>query len=204
MIGSTTLARVSVTLELVKSFVELTKGVAWPLAVLAIAILFRKEIRRLLRRLTKLKYKEAEAEFSEMLLKAQADAPEVLSPPEPETEEEERHKRIFAELAARSPRSAVLEAWREVESALREAVTANRIKLSDRDMISPRELIRALEGRKLIDLKTARLLYDLRALRNEAAHAPDAEFGTTQGALDYAALATRVLDLLPLDGPSAD
>lgn len=59
--------------------VALFVGIAWPAAIVWVAMLFRSEIRSVLRRVSQLKYKDLEASFDEGLVRAEAKAA-VISP----------------------------------------------------------------------------------------------------------------------------
>ena len=54
--------------------VNLLVGIAWPAAVVWVAMLFKNEIRSVLRRISQLKYKDLEASFDKGLGEAEAKA----------------------------------------------------------------------------------------------------------------------------------
>ena len=75
-------------------------------------------------------------------------------------------------LAEVSPRAAVLEAWREVELATLE--TARRIAGDEfRNRTLTYDALRKIERSEQVDPSILGLFRELRALRNQAAHAPD-------------------------------
>jgi hypothetical protein len=95
------------------------------------------------------------------------------------------------QLALVSPRSTVLEAWRQVENAALSAAERHHLALPYKTTISPVHVIRALERSKLIEREQSAVMEELRMLRNRAAHAPD--FGlTSESAVEYARTAARL------------
>lgn len=92
--------------------VTLLVGIAWPAAIIWVAMLFRHELRSVLRRVSQLKYKDLEASFDEGLNKAEAKAavvgPAPLAlPHKPELTSRLEQLRRIAEV---SPRASILEA----------------------------------------------------------------------------------------------
>src|SRR4051794_5748426 len=95
-----------------KTFIaDLVDSLAWPAAVAFVAFLLRGQLRDLLKRVRKARYGQAEAEFADSVDEGEALAEQVPLPP-PEVEEDDQRIRQA------DPRSAVLEAWIEVEDAL--------------------------------------------------------------------------------------
>ncbi len=74
----------------------------------------------------------------------------------------------FDALAEISPSAAVLEAWINIERALREL--AHRKLLKERRLQPVHQLMRELRSLQIISPRLASMLDDLRALRNEAIH----------------------------------
>ena len=92
-----------------------------------------------------------------------------------------------------SPRAAILEASMDIESELRSL--AESLKVSRPGIKSMLGLTRLLRSRNIIDSPTAALLDDLRAIRNNAAHNPDAQM-TVDEAERYRVLVDEVIDRL--------
>jgi uncharacterized protein DUF4145 len=169
-------------------------SLGWPIAFVAVAWIFKKELKALLPRL-RLKYKDMdvsfrldEAEKEAQNLPASTQASES-PPPTPE----ERNK--FEKLAELSPRSAILELYSELEDAIQTFAIA--IGLVQEGAHRPhwavrRSVIRKLRQHELIDSTTAALLDDLRAIRNNAAHNPDVML-TTEDALRFRELTEKLV-----------
>ena len=174
---------------------EIVKALAWPAMVLALVLLLRKPIADLIPLLTRLKYKDLELEFGRRLAEVTAEAGEELPPPHPPAPLEAAEEQALVELAKVSPRSAVTEAWRQVEVAAVEAARRNDISLSPSDATSPARVLRALERHRVIDAGKLGLIHNLRELRNQAVHSPDFAV-TSAAALEYAQLARRVVEFL--------
>jgi len=59
--------------------VQLVIGLAWPLSIFGIVLLLRKELTAVIGRLTKLRYKDLEAEFKETLRQIETTRPKQLA-----------------------------------------------------------------------------------------------------------------------------
>lgn len=182
---------------------EIVKALAWPAMVLTLVFLLRKPIADLIPLLTRLKYKDLELEFGRRLAEVTAEAGEELPPPHPLAPLEAAEEQTLLELAKVSPRSAVTEAWRQVEVAAVEAARRNDISLSPSDATSPARVLRALERHRVIDAGKLDLIHNLRELRNQAVHSPDFAV-TSAAALEYAQLARRVVEFLKAARGCAD
>lgn len=156
-------------LEFIASVIH---ALAWPAVAIAAIILLRKPLAALIPLLRRLKYKDLELEFAqevrELREKADASLRPLAAPPTRVPEEDS-----LLDLAAVSPRSAVVEAWRLVESSARRAIEA-RGALSEgtRSLTGP-QLTRALGRAEVLDEPTRSVIDRLRMLRNQAVHAED-------------------------------
>jgi hypothetical protein len=148
-------------------------------------------------RLRSLKYKDWQADFGEGLSKVEQQIETREQRPElpPNKQREER----LLSVADSSPNFAVLEAWLNVEDALRTVARQNAIDF--RRGSSPLYLTRRPRSQGIIDAQTAALLDDLRALRNLAVH-PDPERPiSVEEARRYGELANEVSALLEQQRP---
>jgi hypothetical protein len=184
----------SFILELLKALVDLVKALAWPLAAVVVAMLFRRPFSGLIGRITKLKYKDAEADFDRKLRKAEAEAAVAL-PPAETAKASDQPEGVYAALAKLSPRSAVLEAWKDLISEAEETAKRNAIDPSEWERRPPIKLIEALQKAAIIGPLTAKLLNIMRDLRNIAEHGTKSAF-KTESAMDYVALAKRLMESL--------
>lgn len=174
---------------------ELIKTLAWPLTVLAILILLRKPLVGLIPLLQRIKYKDFELEFGRQVREVRAEANEELPPPQKPKAMIPQAPDPILELARVSPRAAVTEAWRQVEAAALDAAQRNNVPLKYREAVSPVRVIRALEKAEVVDPAPMAIFHDLRALRNQAAHAPEFAL-STEAVIEYVDLARRLIEYL--------
>jgi len=186
--------------------ISLARVVAWPAVVVACVGLLRDPLSKAISRLVHVRYKDKtfEAEFEQTLKRATLEADQAaLPPPQPEPEGSERavslrrNTNYLLQLAENFPEAAVLEAWRELELAMRETIRTADIDygLGLSAMTLPvstvvRELRKSHPEPQLFDI-----VEELRVLRNKVAHTVDAELSTVR-AKEYVTLAKRVSDEL--------
>lgn len=174
--------------------VTLLTGIAWPVAVVWIAYLFKGELRSLLHRMSQLKYKDVEAKFEIGLAEAEAkvssieqSSPSLSSRPEI-TSKLESLRRI----ADVSPRAAIMEAWVLVEDA---AGKSGFVQGAAIPRVNPHLFVEELVRREKLPKGSDSLLDQMRKLRNQAAHLPD--FSLNQDEADrYLQLAARMSELI--------
>ena len=180
---------------------SLTGSLAWPATAITVVLILRKPLRGLLPLVQKLSYKGLELEFGERVKEVRAQVARELPEAAGPAQRQSRDERALGALAAVSPRAAVLEAWREVELAALGAAQ----RLADEGFgpvpqTLTQQALAFLE--RSLDGTAVRLLRSLRALRNQAAHAPDFAL-STDSALEYAASAdavARYLEGIGLEG----
>lgn len=170
---------------------SLTEALAWPVAAVVLVLFLRREIGLMLPLLKRIKAGPLEAEFERELkeLRTTTDAELPKVAPSAETQSEAT---LLVKLAELNPRSAVLEAWQRVETAARRVPTRRALNLTPAQEQSPVAVARALSAKGLISTEEYTLFHDLRALRNQAAHAHDFS-PTGEAALNYVALSSRLL-----------
>jgi len=164
------------------TFVKLVEALAWPVSVLAISLIFRTELRMLLVRINKFKYKEFHAEFEKKLGEAEKEA-ELIPHPDPEVSAEKNIKKYDAaerlvRIAEVSPRASITEAWIELEAVLSQVVDTNsldpRKKVRDTLNRMPHaRMIQELVKENYIPEGLVPIYKDLRDLRNNVAHNPE-------------------------------
>lgn len=173
---------------LAESFFSLLGKVAWPLAAVYIALLFKKEIAVLLARIKRGKWGSAEFEFEDYVREVEAEANI------PRTRENERITLSAAAQASNDPRGAIVAAWIEVEEALF-ALVRNKhlsdVAGSSTPSRSSLSAIRAVQRAQALDANWIALFHDLRVLRNEAAHSTDFS-PTTEAVIKYVQLAKEL------------
>lgn len=173
--------------------VEMTKAAAWPLAAIAVALIFRRQLSSLLQAIKKGKLGPAEFEFERGVQEVERLAVELPLPPAIN----DTRLEAFA-----NPRRAILEAWLELEN--------RAINLATKRGIAPPQVLRhanaylqAIRAVGLLSPEHLEALKDLQALRNVAAHAADFEPGPA-AVLGYVQLAKRLgqeMDRLANQGP---
>ena len=168
---------------------EILKATAWPVAVLLIALVFRAELRKLLGRIRKGKVGPAEFEFEETVRALATDAMALSLP-----RSEAPPALPKAALQHIEPRSAILQAWVEVEDALNRLAYA---KAPDAQALpgSTYAALRQLARSGVIGPEYIALLNDLRTLRNQAVH--ELEFKpSAESVLGYVKLANDLIGVL--------
>lgn len=164
--------------------VEIIKAIAWPVAAVWLGYIFRGEIKKLLRRVSSLKYKDMEASFEKELAEAEVKAKEVEVPKISETQEELTQKEQLFRIAEVSPRAAVVEAWTLIETAVvKNGLTSG----STIQRTNPKMIVTYLANIGRLPKESLELIEQLRQIRNRATHMPD--FTITQSE------AERYLDL---------
>lgn len=170
------------------SFVSSVIGaVAWPVAAVVIAFAFRSELRALVPLLRKLKAGPIEAEFERDVKAIEQEAGSIVAVKPPE--ELEGRQEMLRELARVNPRSAILEAWLGVESAVRKAALQRTGGSPPPDVSSPLRTMRELVQNEIVTSGDAALFHDLRGLRNQAVHIQDFN-PSYESALEYVKLAS--------------
>lgn len=171
---------------------KLVESLAWPVAAVFAVWSLRPELRDLLRLVKKVKAGPIEAEFDREVkdlraeTEAGAPAPEALPAVRAQTDP-------LLELAAKLPRAAILEAWRLVEFATIRLVNSRDLLPPGVDRIPSHHVIRLVTKEQLLSAEDLALYYDLRNLRNQAAHAVDFE-PSEAAAIDYVKLAQRFVN----------
>jgi hypothetical protein len=156
-------------------FVELVKALAWPVAVIWIAYIFRAEVRQLLGRVSSFKYKDVEASFEKSLIKAEKSAENIAKPHINESETDLSQKEQLLRISDVSPRAAIVEAWTLIETA------AMKNGLSSGSAIkrtNPKMILDYLASSGKFSPDSLELINQLRQIRNKASHMPD--FAVTQ------------------------
>jgi hypothetical protein len=183
-------------LDWLQFFSSAIHSLAWPATVIAIVILLKREIVALLLRLRSLTYKDLRLDFEKTLEKAEAQVPAALAPVSKYSDGQPTLFYLLAEKEEIEPSGTVLGVWLLIEAALKKAASEAGISANER-LASRKHLITELENSGRIDHITAKLLDDLRRLRNIAAHPAEKRKVTQAQALRFVRLADFVLENLP-------
>lgn len=168
-------------------------SLAWPVISLLIVLLLKPHLSEVIDALRKIKWKGVEAEFGRELIRARAIVDlKNESETKPSGDNADylfKNRKSFLELADLSPRSVVLEAWREVENACLKTLEMAGTKAA---RTTPSvAIVRLLRESKLIEDSNYEMLMILRDLRNRAVH--QTEFSISKDeAIEYAILASRL------------
>ena len=142
---------------------EVIKAVAWPVAVFAIALVFRKQLNFLLQAMKKGKFGPAEFEFERGVQAIEASVSDLPSAPP---------SQAVIKDAAAHPRAAVLEAWLRLEDQVIDLAMTRGLTNATARRYAPAS-IRSVKESGLLKNSHLRALDDLQELRNRAAHDPD-------------------------------
>jgi hypothetical protein len=160
-------------------FSSIINALAWPATLIVLLILIRKQLPQIAKSLRRLKYKDIEVEFGET---AKAIANEVKAiVPAAQTEnkiagqEKEEVKARLEAIAELAPRAAILESWLQVEAAAADVIRQNNLDVST-PYPGPLRLRDSLHKGGILNKRQIAIFEQLRTLRNEAVHVPDAEF----------------------------
>jgi hypothetical protein len=147
----------------------LIKALAWPLTVFLIALIFRRELRGIVRRLNRLKYGDWEAHFERELERAERNASQIQIPYNRtlEATKPTDYERMIR-LTEISPSAAILEAWKEIELALSQVIQAKRIEVKHKIIGTPE--VYELVHQGLLPKDMLLVYSDLKQLRNRVAH----------------------------------
>ncbi len=163
-------------IKITDSLIKLIDTLIWPLVTIALGFMFRGEIRKMLMRINKFKYKDLEATFEKELSKIEHSSQKL---PEKVTSNIASYRKMYDDTYYRliqisdvSPRAAISEAWRELELATSSLMIAfgyqpNNVQMSKvfRNILYDNEYPSSIYQ----DYKR------LRDLRNKAVHAEDFE-----------------------------
>lgn len=154
---------------------NIINSIAWPLTVVFGIYIMRDKVGELLPRLKRFKHKDTEVEFVQAVeeLAQERDQGEQAAPQEPKSDELIEQFDFLMKLANVSPRSAVLESFRTLETAAAKKA-AQLYPESGQRPGSPLGLQRLLKG-KALRPEEYHQFNQLRKLRNEAAHAEEFE-----------------------------
>lgn len=171
---------------------SLGSSLAWPLAVVCIAVLFRTQLKTLLtERLRHIEAGPLKADFDRIGFEVHTVLDQAGIPPTTHDETDD-----LAALALREPAVAIPQALARVESELHHALAA--IGESQSDDAGAMALARKALERGLISPLTINAIEGIAVMRNLAVHGPAREI-TSKQAQEYLALMDSVLYALRQD-----
>lgn len=158
-----------------KTFIShVIDSLAWPGVVIILVVLLREKVAELIPRLKRFKHKDTEIEFTEGIaeLVQEREATGGEDQEIPRSDEYQDQFSFLMRLADISPRSAVLESFRVVESAAAKKAARLYPEIESRYARSPLQLQKMLKG-EVLSKQEYYQFNQLRKLRNEAAHAEE-------------------------------
>ena len=191
-------------MDILTFVVELTRALAWPIAVLTLVLILRKPIRELIPLLRRMKYKEIELEFAKEIaeLKAETVAPQpaLIPPPDensvvalPQAERATGRRNELLRMVTFSTRVAIMEAWLDLEAAAIDVASSFWTSTSGNVFKDYSRLGEYLLQSKVIDHKQLDVFKRLQRLRNNAAHTQELELDESD-ARSYIELATALAE----------
>ena len=179
---------------------QLLSHLAWPVTVLILAFVLRKNIGDLLSSLTRLKYKDLEVDFRRL-----AESAGKLPPSRPTISPvSDTDRAIYSsfenqikDVAELAPSATILLAWTGVATAASSAVARMAISPEPPQLRSPMHNLEQL--RKYADLpqEVASTINEMRILRNKVAHDEKQRLKISpDSALSYGETAIRIIDYL--------
>ncbi len=186
---------------------SLFSSLAWPVAILIIALIFRKQFSKILEgiRLKKIKRGDFELDFDQELSMIKSKVQELqLSEPESDVKEKSEESEII-QLAADEqielisqiyPASAIALAWSNLERELQNTIFRLAISADYPPHNSPLKNIQLLKEHKYIDENIFQIFNSLRILRNESVHTMYDSRITINDVEEFTQLAKVVLEKL--------
>jgi len=181
----------------------LVSAIAWPVAIIGVVALFRKQIGDVIAFVSLIKFKGLEVQIERDASALARSAQEAL--PAPKAQAGERKEagpawvpHQLAALADRSPREAIIEAWNAVSNVAVAALTKRGVRpVRVAGQVAPTAIEAELRRQGILNDGQLDVLKQLRNLRNAAVHAP-AFVITPTAALEYGIAAYRLIAALEL------
>jgi len=174
----------------------LVSALAWPAAVVTVVCLLKNPILGLIPKIRSFKYGEFHVDLTKEL-KAVQDS----LPGKPQVSGDEKAPLptpVALQLAALSPRGAILHSWLEVEAAVDNLVNELGIEFSAK--VSPVVKMRTLLDERVIDPLIYSTFLQLSKVRNDAVHLSDREMGYQDATMMWGScswLIERLIAALP-------
>lgn len=177
----------------------IVRAVAWPAVVMVAFVLLHKPLAKLILRLSHVAAGGVVFDFAEAVEKVSKQAnetPGLLAAPAARVPEEDP----LLQLVSLSPRLAVVEAWRLVESSARRANAARETPVEKGRPLAGLDEIRVLQRDGVLDNATLDIMTRLRSLRNQAIHMDEFSIDTAS-AREYVQLAVALVQRIHEETP---
>lgn len=189
---------------------KIIQALAWPVSIVIIIFLLRKQILELIPKITKLEAGPLKAEFSSDVKRALVDVEEINLASTNSTRSTKDNKLSFIptdeflyqdsrsvalwRTAAINPASGIADAWKDIEYVLLEIIRTRGVFIPHRRIDSVGVWINAIASAQILPIETISVINDLYALRNKVVNA---EFiATPDAAQDYLKAAQRLIRVL--------
>jgi len=153
-------------------------SLAWPVTVIVAFFLLKNNLGSLFPFIERLKYKDFELEFRKSIEKLVEKSKTAIPAPVEEhrsSPASQLRDRLF-NIAEISSRSAIIEAWLQVESAAADVIENRKLTTSFKRTIAPLRFAELLSRNEILDSSQMEIFHKLRDLRNKAVHIGDATF----------------------------
>lgn len=183
---------------------------SWPLAVLLIVFLLKAHFGKLFSLLKQVRYKdnsrEISADFTDSMdelvqfsakIAEEKDSNDAPLPDDEEKKDQQQYSSKLHELASVSPRSAIIEAWIDVETIALDLLHTHLETIYQQDIKRRHVALieRELWKYELISPEQREMMFKLRDLRNKASHLKDFELSEEE-AFNYIDIAQWLVSLL--------
>lgn len=166
-------------------------AIAWPVAIAGAVVLLRSEIRTVIPRMRRFRFKDFEADFGDELKRVEEEVSEQIAGRAANTSGEVG--RSVNDSARISPQFAVLEGWFKIEKEVLDLAKNQGIDFKKNRFMNS---LLALVSERYFDRDLYNLLVQLRHLRNLAAHPAEEREITEEEAREFAAMADLALQLI--------
>lgn len=155
-------------------------SLAWPITLVIAFFIIKNHLSTLFPFVERLKYKDFELEFRKSVQELTEKSRDALPRPNVDEQAAAPRDRLYT-LAEISPRSAILEAWLEVETAAADALQTRDPQVASKTrMAAPLRLGELLNRYQVINGQQLEIFHRLRDLRNKAVHIGDATFQSSE------------------------
>ena len=158
-------------MDTLKFISEIVSSLTWPTVVLILVLILRGEITILLPQIKKLKAGPLEAEFDREVRELALESESQVSLDSVSKMSPEQQKLI--QMAELSARSAIIDAWQNVEFAAMRVVQTMYPSIPPRDLYSSSNVLRILNRDEILRRDEVERFIELRNLRNQATHLPE-------------------------------
>lgn len=174
---------------------KLIDALAWPIAIVIIVLLFKSQLKALLHKIGKFKYKDLELEFSKETKALQIEADKIFSPISVKANKElslDELKSYLFSMSDKYPRAAIFEAWNSLEASLGKYAASYKHITEGEKIYAPVSYLNIAKMVFQDDDKHMSFFYSLWELRNRVVH--ESNFNpSTDNAKAFVRLTVRLI-----------